>query len=136
MAKMNIPSLKCKIEMFSSINPSEDPSKVESSILNIFPYCKINIEKFSIKGDSNDLHSLEKIHQAIHSRQSQRIYRRTMKKNLENNSTWFYLNKQAAFAEKIAICEESDESPLGPIKIVLTSNDIEEIIDWLIPENG
>jgi predicted RNA binding protein with dsRBD fold (UPF0201 family) len=59
-----------------------------------------------------------------------------MEKNLDNNSTWFYLNKQAAFAEKIAICGESDESPLGPIKIVLTSNHIEEIIDWLILEKG
>ncbi len=49
MGIMNIPPLKCKIEMFSSINPSEDPSKVESSILNIFPYCKINIEKFSVR---------------------------------------------------------------------------------------
>ena len=134
MARMNIPSLKCKIEMLCSINPSEDHSKVESAILNIFPNCKIQIEKFSIKGDSNDLHSLEKIHEAIHSRQSQRIYRRTLEKNLENNSTWFYLNKQAAFAEKIAICEKSDESPLGPIKVVLTSSNIDRIIDWLILE--
>ena len=134
MARMNIPSLKCKIEMLCSINPSEDHSKVESAILNIFPNCEILIEKFSIKGNSNDLHSLEKIHEAIHSMQSQRIYRRTLEKNLENNSTWFYLNKQAAFAEKIAICENSDESPLGPIKVVLTSTNIDRIIDWLILE--
>jgi len=134
MARMNIPSLKCKIEMLCSINPSEDQSKVESAILNIFPNCEILIEKFSIKGNSNDLHSLEKIHEAIHSMQSQRIYRRTLEKNLENNSTWFYLNKQAAFAEKIAICENSDESPLGPIKVVLTSTNIDRIIDWLILE--
>ncbi len=134
MAKMNIPSLKCKIEMLCSINPSEDSSKIESAILNIFPNCEILIEKFSIKGNSNDLHSLEKIHEAIHSMQSQRIYRRTLEKNLENNSTWFYLNKQAAFAEKIAICENSDESPLGPIKVVLTSTNIDRIIDWLILE--
>jgi predicted RNA binding protein with dsRBD fold (UPF0201 family) len=134
MAKMNIPSLNCKIEMFCPINPSEDPKKVESVILNIFPQCEIKIEKFSIKGNSNDLHSLEKIHEAIHSMQSQRIYRRTLEKNLENNSTWFYLNKQAAFAEKMAICEESDESPLGPIKVVLSSTDIDRIIDWLILE--
>ena len=92
MAKMNIPSLKCKIEMFSSINPSEDPDKVESAILNIFPNCETKIEKFSIKGNSDDLHSLEKVHEAIHSMKAQRTYRRTLEKNLENNSTWFYLN--------------------------------------------
>lgn len=129
---MNIPSLKCKIEIFSSVNPSEDPSKVKSAILNIFPDCKITIEKYSIKGDSNDLNSLEKIYDSIHSMQFQRIYQRRLEKNLENNSTWFYLNKQAAFAEKIAICEEADESPLGPIKVILTSTQIDQIIDWLV----
>ena len=132
MGKMNIPSLKCKIEILCSINPSEDPNKVKSAILNIFPNCEIKLEKFSIKGDSNDLHLLEKIYDAINSMQSEKIYRRRLEKNLENNSTWFYLNKQAAFAEKIAICEESDESPLGPIKVILTSTQIERIIDWLI----
>jgi predicted RNA binding protein with dsRBD fold (UPF0201 family) len=132
MAKMNIPSVKCKIEIFCSVNPSEDPNKVKSAILNIFPDCEVTIEKFSIKGDSNDLHSLEKIHDTIQSMQSQRIYQRRLEKNLENDSTWFYLNKQAAFAEKIAICEESEESPLGPIKIILTSPKIDSIIDWLV----
>ena len=128
---MNIPSLKCKIEIFSSINPSEDPEKIESAILNTLPNCKIRHEHFSLKGISDDLNSLEKIQEAIHSTQSQRIYKRTLENHLQNNSTWFYLNKQAAFAEKIAICEESDESPLGPLKIVLTSPQIEKIIDWL-----
>jgi predicted RNA binding protein with dsRBD fold (UPF0201 family) len=132
MAKMNIPSFKCKIEIFCSVNPSEDPSKVKSAILNVFPNCETKIEKFSIKGDSNDLHSLEKIYDAINSTQSQKIYQRRLEKNLDNNSTWFYLNKQAAFVEKIAICEESDESPLGPIKVILTSTQIDKIIDWLI----
>lgn len=129
---MKIPSLNCKIEIFSSINPSEDPSKVKLAIENIVPNCKIKTDEFSIKGSSNDLHSLEKILENIDSMRSQKNYYRTLKKNLNENSTWFYLNKQAAFADKIAICEESDESPLGPIKIVLTSTNIDRIIDWLI----
>ena len=134
MEEMNVPSLKCKIEIFASINPSEDPRKVESAILNIFPNCEIKIEKFSIKGISNDLHLLEKINDTIHSMQSQRSYRREMKKNLDNNSTWFYLNKQAAFVGKIALCEKSAESPLGPIKVVVTSPTIDRVIDWLVLE--
>ena len=132
MAQMNTPSIKCKIEVFCSINPSEDTKKVESAILNIFPECKIDNEKFSIRGYSENLNVLEKIHEVINSMQYQRIYKRTLEKNLEKNTTWFYLNKQAAFAEKIAICGESDESPLGPIKVVLTSFNIDRIIEWLV----
>ena len=132
MDQMNIPNLKCKIEVFCSINPSEDPKKIETAILNIFPDCEIKIEKFSIYAYSENLNVLENLHETIHSMQYERIYKRTLEKNLEKNSTWFYLNKQAAFARKIAICEESDESPLGPLKIVLTSFDLDRIIAWII----
>jgi uncharacterized protein len=129
------PNVSCKIEIFSSINPSEDPKKVETAILNIFPNAKIKTDNFSITSNSKDLHLLEKIHNAMHSKQSQKIYQRQLEKNLENDSTWFYLNKQAAFVNTIALCEEAEESPLGPIKITLTSANIDRLIEWLIFRN-
>ena len=57
-----------------------------------------------------------------------KTYERILKKNISTNSTWFYLNKQAAFVDTIAICDEADESSLGPIKVVLEANDIESTI--------
>ncbi len=130
---MKIPSVSCKIEMFCPVNPSEDPKKIQKAISNIFPYSTIKTENFSLSSQSNDLKSLEKIYETIHTKQSQKIYRRNLEKNLENDTTWFYLNKQAAFVEKIAICEEVNESPLGPIKVILTSSYIDRIIDWIVP---
>ena len=129
---MKIPNIKCKIEMFCSINPSEDPEKIKKSILNIFPNSKIKIEDFSIYAYSKDLTSFEKIYETIRSKRSQKNYRRNLENNLDNDTTWFYLNKQAAFAEEIAICEEAEESPLGPIKVIITSPDIDRIIDWIV----
>ena len=132
---MRFPNISCKIEILSSINSSEDSKKIETAILNIFPDAKIKTDNFSITSNSKDLHLLEKIYDVIHSNQSQRIYQRQLEKNLENDSTWFYLNKQAAFVGIIALCEEAEESPLGPIKVVLTSSNIDRIIDWLILRN-
>ena len=130
---MKFPNVNCKIEMSCSINPSENPDKIRKAILNIFPHSIIKNEtSFSIIAQSKDLNSLEKIYETIHSKQIQKIYRRNLQNNLENNTTWFYLNKQAACVKKIAICEEPDESPLGPIKIVLISSDIDRIIDWIV----
>lgn len=129
---MKIPNINCKIEIFCAVNPSEDPDKVKKSISNIFPYSTIKTENYSIFAESKDLTSLEKIYEVVHSKQSQKTYRRNLQKNLNNDSTWFYLNKQGAFVEKIAICEESEESPLGPIKVILTSPRIDEIIDWFV----
>lgn len=132
---MRSPNISCKIEIFSSINSSEDPKKIETAILNIFPNAKIKTDNFSIISNSKDLYLLEKIYDVIHSNQSQKIYQRQLEKNLENYSTWFYLNKQAAFVGSVALCEEAEESPLGPIKVILTSSNIDGIIDWLILGN-
>ena len=129
---MNIPSLSCKIEMFCTVNPSESIEKIEKAISNIFPYSIINNNNLTIHAQSKELRSFEKIYQFIHNNKLQKNYLRSLEDHLQDNTTWFYLNKQAAFVEQIAICEESNESPLGPIKVTITSSNIDAIIDWLI----
>jgi len=129
---MNTPDVLCKIDVYCSVNPSEDPKKVKQAVTNILFDVDVKINNGTLNATSTNLESLEKIYEAIHSHHSKNAYRHQLNQNLRDDSSWFYLNKQAAFAEKIAICEESDESPLGPIKVILTSTQIDRIIDWLI----
>ena len=68
----------------------------------------------------------------MHSRKSQNSYRRQLNHNLIDETTWFYLNKQAAFANVVALCSEAEESPMGPIKVIISSKNVENIIEWLI----
>lgn len=128
---MNIPTIKCKVEIICPVNLSEDLDKIKQAISNIFPDSTIKNEIFSIKAQSNELKSLEKIYETIASSQSQKIYTRNLENNLEGDSTWFFLNKQAAFVGIVAICDEAEESPLGPIKVILTSSNIDAVIDWI-----
>ena len=129
---MKIPIIDCKIEMSCIVNPSEDPDKIKKAITNIFPYSIIKNENFSINVQSKELRSFEKIYETIHTNQTQKIYSRNLENNLENDTTWFFLNKQTAFVEKIVICDEAEESPLGPIRVTLTSSNIDGIIDWIV----
>ena len=131
MVRMKIPNINCKIEIICPVNLSEDPKKVEQAISNIFPHSTIKNKNFSIKAESNELRSLEKIYESVISTQSQKSYTRNLENNLDGNSTWFFLNKQAAFVDQVAICDESEESPLGPIKVILNSSNIDGIIDWI-----
>ena len=121
----------CKIQVSCQINPSEDPSKVETAILNIFPDLEISISDKLLIGKSNGMNTLSNISESIRSKNTKNIYQRILKKNSNENSTWFYLNKQAAFVNTVSLCNESNESPLGPIKVVLEGNDIENIIQSL-----
>jgi len=132
---MKIPDFNCKIDVYCTINPSEDQTKVEQAISNILPDIEIQINDDSLKATSQNLETLSNIFEVIHSHKTQRVYRRFLNNNLRIDSTWFYLNKQAAFSNTVSLCDEAEESPLGPIKIVLTSKNIEDIIDWLISED-
>ena len=123
--------MSCEIQVFCEINPSEDPSKVKTAILNIFPDLEISISAELLIGKSNDIGTLSNISESIHTKNTKNTYQRILKKNSNENSTWFYLNKQAAFVSTVALCNESDESPLGPIKVVLEANDIENLIQSL-----
>ena len=121
----------CKVQVSCQINPSEDPSKVETAILNIFPDLEISISDKLLLGKSNGMNTLSNISESIRSKNTKNIYQRILKKNSNENSTWFYLNKQAAFVNTVSLCNESNESPLGPIKVVLEGNNIENIIQSL-----
>ena len=129
---MKLPNINCKIQVVSAVNPSEDPEKIKKSISNILPGCNILSENSSITAESNDVQSLEKIYESVHSTKSQKVLQRQLDKHINKNSTWFYLNKQAAFVDRVVVCEDADESPLGPLKIILTSSNIERIIDMLV----
>jgi len=128
---MQIPNVNCKIDVFCSINPSEDAEKIEQSISNVVIDMDIITNENSLQASSQNLESLSKIYESIRAKGSRNAYRSQLKKNSTDDSTWFLLNRQAAFVKTVALCSEEDESPLGPIKITLKSKNIERIIDWL-----
>ena len=120
---------KTTIQIFCSINPSEDPEKIKTAINNIFPDVELEISDTEISGKTNNFSVLSQISKSIHEKNVKNTYQRILKKNNDGESTWFYLNKQAAFVNTVALCSEANESSLGPIKIILRSNNIEQVID-------
>ena len=134
MDEVKVPEVACKIEAYAAVHQSEDPEKVQQAVSNILSGMDFKYEDGSIKASSKDLHCLSKIYDIIRSRQVIRTYKRQLRYHMHDDTTWFYLNKQAAFVNVVAICDEAEESPLGPIKIILHSKNIERIMDWLAPE--
>ena len=124
----------CKVSAFCMINASEDINKVRTAISNALTDMDEKITGDTLVANSNNYESLTKIYETMRSRRSKSAYRRHLMRNMAKDSTWFYLNKQAAFANVVALCDEADESPLGPIKVVLHSKNIEDVIDWLVSD--
>ena len=126
--------VNCKVSAFCTINASEDMEKVRTAVSNILTDMDEKITGDSLVVNSSNYESLTKIYETMRSRRTKSAYRRHLMRNMAKDSTWFYLNKQAAFANVIALCDEANESPLGPIKVVLHSKNIEDVIDWLVSD--
>ena len=124
----------CKISVYCTINESEDVNKVRTSISNVLTGMDEKLTSDSLVANSNSYESLTKIYETMRSRKTKSAYRKHLMRNMTEDSTWFYLNKQAAFANAIALCDEADESPMGPIKVVLHSKNIEDVINWLVSD--
>jgi len=124
----------CKVSAHCTINASEDVNKVRTAVSNILTDMDEKITGDSLVANSNNYESLAKIYETMRSRKTKSAYRRHLMRNMTEDSTWFYLNKQAAFANVTVLCDEADESPLGPIKVVLHSTNIEDVIEWLVSD--
>ena len=124
----------CKISVYCTINESEDVNKVKTAVSNILTDMDETINDSSFVANTNNYESLTKIYETMRSRRTKSAYRRHLMRNMEQDTTWFYLNKQAAFANVITLCDEEAQSPLGPIKVVLHSKNIEDVIDWLVSD--
>ena len=120
---------KITIQIFCSINQSEDTEKVKLAVNNIFPDIELEISETEISGKTNNISNLSQISKSIHEKNIKNTYQRILKNNNDGESTWFYLNKQAAFVNTVALCSEANESSLGPIKVILRSNNIDQVID-------
>ena len=120
---------KSTIQIFCEINPSEDPEKVRTAVSNIFPEIELEVSDSDISGKTNNIEILSQVTKSIHEKNTKNSYQRILRKNNDGDSTWFYLNKQAAFVNTVALCSEANESSLGPIKVILRSNNVEQLID-------
>jgi predicted RNA binding protein with dsRBD fold (UPF0201 family) len=116
------------------IFPTESVEKVQQAVQNLFP----TVTKFQSQQLESHLHievngesGLTLIFARLREQRILAAARRVFRRGLVEKSVLFYLNKQAALANRISFCEPKDELSLGSIKVQIFCDDPEGIIDWL-----
>ena len=134
MKKLHIRS-QVEVKVEAPINPSEDPEKVIAAVNNVIDGCHLETLYNSnrIVGSSGGTASLSTIYEQIRSRSIMSVLRKILLSNCSGETTWFTLNKQAAAAGTVVVIEESQESPLGPIKVDINCSELDRLINWLVP---
>ena len=130
-----------KIKAITKQHPTEDPDKIATSLKTIITgdiqEQKVGDEVYKFI-ESKDHTALENLHTLFRQYKILDVARKVLRNNIIDNTTVFFVNKQVAFAGKINFCDEIGESPLGPIRIEITYDNIDHLIDWLTPytKNG
>jgi predicted RNA binding protein with dsRBD fold (UPF0201 family) len=125
---------KLQIIIKTPINPTEDKGKVARCLQNILDRPQIEEEEGYLVVQSSYQNILATIRAKLREERIIDSARKIILRNFRRDSDYveFYLNKQAAFANRINFVTNPDqEDYLGPITVSITGEDIQKIIDWL-----
>jgi uncharacterized protein len=126
-----------EIKIEASVYPSECPEKVISAVNNVIDKCSADFRYGSrVVGRASGSESLSTIYEQVRSRASMGVLRRMLLDNKIADTTYFFLNKQAASAGIVVVIEDVKESPLGPIRVNIDCEELDMLICWLAPGNG
>lgn len=121
--------------MEAPVNPSEDPQKVIGAIEKVIERCSPEFRYGSrVVGRAAGSEALSLLYEQVRSRSAMGVLRRMLIDNRAGDSTWFLLNKQAATVGIAAVIDDEKESPLGPIRVTISCEELDPLIDWLVPE--
>ncbi|MHC1604415.1 MAG: RNA-binding domain-containing protein [Candidatus Methanofastidiosia archaeon] len=118
-----------RIEIKTTIYPTEDEEKIMSALKNIFPKIGFNRKENTVMGFSNNLEDLAVLKELIAKQGIRDTARHVLKENKTKNTITFSLNKQVATVGKVNF---SNDCPMGPIR-VRVSGDVGAICDFLAP---
>ena len=116
------------IEIICPVYPSEDPEKVKTAILKVFPNATLEESDMGIKGTTDNLDRFSK---QIRKQKILDTTRSVMLHGKRGDRTRIFLNKQVAFVGKVSFCEE--KTILGTMKVVIIDEDIDGLIDKVAP---
>ena len=120
------------------VNPTEDLEKVKLAVENIFGAVTFKVESRTwgnlLIGKTQGTAGLTKLYNLLSRERILAAARKVFFSGITENSVTFYLNKQVAYAGHISFCQQTGESPLGPIKVQIRCNNPRELIEWLTPK--
>jgi uncharacterized protein len=110
------------------LRPTEDPEKVRTAILNLFPESEIAILQGEVVAKTA---SLERFMTLIRNQKILDSVRKALLSGVSTGSASVSLNKQAAFVRRVSLSE--GRAALGNMEVTIESEDIERLIDEVAP---
>ena len=123
------------------IHPTEDPERIQGAIENILGSVSFSLSKFDefteFYCSDTTKANLAILRRLIHDKRILDAVRVRLRKNYDELITYLHFDKQAAYAGKIRLIDNTQEDPpLGTIEITFeftSHSEFEEFLDWFSP---
>lgn len=129
-----------KVIIEAEVNPTETAEKVKIAVTNIFGAIPTTMAPLNIGSkiiaEAGGINILANFRDSLRRDQVRAAARKVFFAGLRENTIFFCLNKQAAFANHVSFSQEIGESPLGPIRVTIKCQNPSELIDWLAPRTS
>ena len=128
------------VHIETDVKPTESEEKVKKALWNLFgnvstetkPVHKGSVLTAEAKGQG----ALDRLRSILSRDRIRDAARKALLGDLRGDTLTFYLNKQVAFAGHVSFSEAEAESPLGPIRVTIQSENPRELVDWLAPRTA
>jgi len=123
------------VHVETEITPTEDEGKVKTAVANLFGAIATETEATLVgsmlTAEAQGREPLENFRNVLRRDRVRDAARRIFYAGSREKSIIFFLNKQVAFAGHVSFSQETGESPLGPIKVVIEYENPRELVVWL-----
>jgi uncharacterized protein len=126
---------KVIVHIEADVNPTEDEEKVKAAIGNIVGNATFTLEPAFrgslLKAEAEGQESLTKFRNLLRNDRIRDAARKLLNRAVRGDKISFYLNKQVAWAGHVSFSEESAESPLGPLRVTIETDNPRQLVEWL-----
>ena len=117
------------------VNPTENEANVKAAVNNVLGNLsytnQLEGKQTLLIAETKSQDSLIKLRNILRSDRIRDASRKALFRSIRGDNIRFCLNKQVANAGHISFCEETGESPLGPIRVTITTENPRQLVEWL-----
>ncbi|KPU63500.1 hypothetical protein EP1X_03970 [Thermococcus sp. EP1] len=123
-----------EIEVEAYVYPTEDIEKVKKAMLNLVSPLEFDAfdkgEYILLVGKTKDKKALQRLYELFRGQQILDTARAMLEEGYFGEEIIIKVHKQVAYVGKVNF---NEESPLGPITIIIRTKDPQRLMKWLAP---
>jgi hypothetical protein len=126
---------KVAVHAETEVNPTEDEDKVKVAVRKVLGNASVKVKPEGkgkvLTAEAVGQDALIEFRNLLRTDRIRDAARKALFRSLHGDTISFCLNKQVAFAGHVSFSEENAESPQGPIRVKITSDNPRQLIEWL-----